>query len=51
MTPPPEKGTNYAHPLPPLSLDCSDELSEESVEKRWKLLFACYYLKEKSERI
>ena len=23
MTPPPEKGTYYAHPLPPLSLDCS----------------------------
>ena len=23
MAPPPEKGTYYAHPLPPLSLDCS----------------------------
>ena len=25
---PPEKGTYYAHPPPPLSLDCSDGESE-----------------------
>ena len=36
MIPPPEKGTYYAHPPPPLSLDCSNEGGGERRSTGWE---------------